>query len=120
LGYTAVDTDVSYFDKIKSYKEWDLPSTGFQDQLKYDLNAFELAHKQTVLNNTIASSPLQTTASLSRTYSLSWIGEFICFIDDTYKELTQAKFSSAQGWSLITRLASRILFEVSAPRNGVN
>jgi hypothetical protein len=73
VGYTAVDTDVSSFDKIKTYKEWYLPSTGLRDQLKKDLNAFELSHKQMILNNTIPSSPLQTTASLSRTYSLPWI-----------------------------------------------
>jgi hypothetical protein len=72
-----------------------------------------------VLDSTLPSSLLQTTATLSRTYSLAWIGAFVTFIDDTFKELTAAKFSSARGWSLITRLASRILFEVSGPRNGV-
>jgi hypothetical protein len=34
-------------------------------------------------------------------------------------ELTRAKFSASRGWSLITRLVSRILIEVAAPRNGV-
>jgi hypothetical protein len=51
--------------------------------------------------------------------ALAWIEAFLNFIDDTYAELTRAKFSSARGWSLITRLASRILIEVAAPRNGV-
>jgi hypothetical protein len=57
---------------------------------------------------------------MSRTYSVLWIFAFIGFIDETYLELTRLKFSAARGWSLITRLASRISFEVSAPRNGVN
>jgi hypothetical protein len=62
-----------------------------------------------VTDNTAPSSALQAAASLSRTYALAWIAAFIAFIDETYAELTKAKFSSAQGWSLITQLASRIL-----------
>jgi hypothetical protein len=70
-----------------------------------------MLHKQLVTNCMLPKSPLQATASLSRTYSISWIEAFIIFIDATYDELTQAKFSSVRGWSLITRLAYRILIE---------
>jgi hypothetical protein len=118
-GYSVVLVDESYFDRVKSFKEWDTPHTGYRARLKQDLRSFELSHKQLVLNNTLPSSSLQAVASLSRTYSISWIEAFIIFIDDTYDELTQAKFSAARGWSLITRLACRILMEVSAPRNGI-
>jgi hypothetical protein len=105
-GYVAMNEDESYFEKIKTYKDWETPHTGFRDRLKQELNAFELSHKLMVENNTIPTSPLQATASLSRTYALSWIADSIVFIDDTYKELTEAKFSSERGWSLITKLAS--------------
>jgi hypothetical protein len=110
-GYSVVKMDESYFDQIRSYKEWEEPGTGFRERLKADLSAFKLAHKKLVDNNTIPSSPLQAVASLSRTYAVSWIEAFVFFIDDTYAELTRAKFSHAHGWSLITRLASRILLE---------
>jgi hypothetical protein len=93
-GYQAVKEDESYFEKIKTYKDWETPHTGFRDHLKAELNSFELSHKLLVENNKRLSSPLQAVASLSRTHSLSWISEFIIFIDDTYKELTQAKFST--------------------------
>jgi hypothetical protein len=117
-GYTVVKTDESFFDKVKTYREWEEPHTGYRDRLKNDLTSFDLAHKQLVVDNTDPGSALQGAASMPRTYSVSWIEAFIVFIDETYSELTRAKFSSARGWSLITRLAFRILFEVSAPRNG--
>jgi hypothetical protein len=118
-GYSVVQTDESYFDRVKSFKEWDAPHTGYRARLKQDLRTFDAAHCQLVANNTLPQSALHATASLSRTYSISWIEAFIIFIDDTYAELTQAKFSAVRGWSLITRLAYCILVEVSAPRNGI-
>jgi hypothetical protein len=72
-----------------------------------------------VADNTKPSLPLQAAASLSHTYSMLWIEALIAFIDETYSELTRAKFSEKQGWSLIIRLSSRILIEVAAPRSGV-
>jgi hypothetical protein len=118
-GCMAVKTDESFFEIVKSYWEWEEPHTGYRDCLKNDLTAFDLAHKQLVVDNAVPGSPLQGTASMSRTYSVSWIKAFIVFNDETYSELTRAKFFPARGWSLITRLGSRILFDVSAPRNSV-
>jgi hypothetical protein len=118
-GDSVIKTDKSYSDLIKSYKEWEEPGTGSRKWLKADLSAFELAHKQLVDKNTIPSSPLQVAASLPQTYVLFWIEAFVFFIDDNYAELTWVKFSHAQGWRLSTCLASQILLEVSAPRNGI-
>jgi hypothetical protein len=95
-GYSVVQVDESFFERVQSYKEWDAPHTGYRAHLKNDMKSFDLAHKQLVLNHTLPSSPLQATASLSQTYSISWIEEFIIFIDDTYSKLTQAKFSASQ------------------------
>jgi hypothetical protein len=102
-GYVVVQKDESHFSQLQTYKEWAEPQTGFCDRLKIDLEMFELAHINLVADNTRPSSAIQAAAALSRTYALAWIGAFINFIDDTYAELTQAKFSSARGWSLITR-----------------
>jgi hypothetical protein len=93
--YSVVKVDDSYFDKVKSFKDWDEPQTSYRDRLKEDLLAFELAHKLMVMNNTQPASPLQAMASLSPMYSISWIKSLIGFTDDTYSELTRAKFSSA-------------------------
>jgi hypothetical protein len=30
-GYTVISTDQSYFDKVKTYKEWEEPYTGYRD-----------------------------------------------------------------------------------------
>jgi hypothetical protein len=103
-SYGVIKQDQSYFDRIKTYRDWD---------------AYELSHKQMVVDNTNPGSPLQAAASLSQTYSLAWIEAFTSFIDETYMELTREIFSAARGWSLITRLASHILIEVAAPQNGV-
>jgi hypothetical protein len=118
-GYVSVNKDESYFNQMKAHKEWAEPQTGFRDRLKLNFLTFEAGHIQLLTNNTKPSSALQAAASLSRTYALAWIEAFINFIDDTYDELTRAKFSSARGWSLITRLATRILIDVAGPRNGV-
>jgi hypothetical protein len=90
--YGVIKHDESYFDKIKSYKDWEEPHTGFHDWLKEDLNAYKLSHTQMVVDNMKPGSPLQTAASLSQTYSLAWIEAFLAFIDKTYMELTRAKF----------------------------
>jgi hypothetical protein len=108
-SYVVVKTEESYFNRIKTYKEWEEPYAGFRDRLKLDITEFELAHTLLVSDNTKPSSRLQACASLSCTYSLAWIEAFIGFIDETYLELTRAMFSASCGWSLITRLASRIL-----------
>jgi hypothetical protein len=92
--YSVVKVDDSYFDRVKSFKDWNEPHMGYRDHLKEDLSAFELPHKLMVVNSTLPSSPLQATAS----YSISWIEALINFIDITYSELTRAKFSSARGW----------------------
>jgi hypothetical protein len=118
-SYSVVQMDESYFDCIKSYKEWDAPHTGYRAWLKQDLRSFDAAHQTLVANSTVPQSALHATASLSRTYSILWIEAFIIFIDDTYDEFTQAKFSAVRVWSLITRLAYRFLVEVSTPWNGV-
>jgi hypothetical protein len=94
-GYVVVTKDESYFNQVKSYKDWEEPQTGFRDRLKVDLETFEEAHTQLVTDNTQPSSALQAMAALSRTYALSWIQAFIVFIDVTYAELTRAKFSPA-------------------------
>jgi hypothetical protein len=65
--YGVIKHDESYFDRIKSYRDWEEPHTGFRDRLKQDLNAYELSHKQMVADNTKPGSPLQAAASLSRT-----------------------------------------------------
>jgi hypothetical protein len=118
-GYVVVTKDESYFNQVKSYKDWEEPQIGFRDRLKVDLETFEEEHIQLVTDNTQPTSALQAIAALSRTYALSWIQAFIVFIDVTYAELTRAKLLPARGWGLITRLSSQILIEVFGPRNGV-
>jgi hypothetical protein len=101
-GYMVVKTDESYFNQVKTYKDWEEPQTCSRDHIKVDLESYEQAHTNMVTGNTTPSSPLQTAASLSGAYALAWFAAFIAFIDKTYAELTKAKFSSARGWSLIT------------------
>jgi peptidoglycan hydrolase-like amidase len=94
-GYMVVKTDESYCNQVQTYKDWEEPQTGFCDCLKVDLESYKLAHSNMVTDNTAPLSALQAAASLSRTYALAWIAAFIAFIDETYPELTKAKFSSA-------------------------
>jgi hypothetical protein len=76
-GYVVVKTDESYFNQVKTFKDWDEPQTGFCDRVKIDLGTFESAHANLVTDNTQPSSPLQAAATLSRTCALAWIEAFI-------------------------------------------
>jgi hypothetical protein len=121
LVLSRTKTDDSFFDKIKTYREWNKPSFGFRDRFKMELALYAQEHKQAVSDHPLCSpgSALYNVASTSRTLAIAWIESFFLFIDDTYDELTVARFSSSKGWSLITRLALCILEDVSTPRNGV-
>jgi hypothetical protein len=59
-------------------------------------------------------------AHMALTEAVSWIEGFIVFIDDYFRDLSQAKFGTKKAWHVTTRLATRILNEVAIPRNGVS
>jgi hypothetical protein len=65
------------------------------------------------------SSRIYGVATEALTNSCSWIEGLIGFIDETYEELSSARFGTTKAWHLTTRLAKRILEDVSRPRQCV-
>jgi hypothetical protein len=59
-------------------------------------------------------------AKLALTASVAWIHGFITFIDTYYHELTKAKFGLAKAWHVTTRLAKRMLDDITAARQSVH
>ena len=51
--------------------------------------------------------------------STSWIEELLRYIDSTYEEYVESKFSTKKAWNITTRLAKALLLDIARPRQGV-
>ena len=59
-------------------------------------------------------------AHTSLSVSVSWLEELVRYIDDTYSEYVDSKFSAKKAWNVTTRLAKTLLSSISQPRNGLS
>jgi hypothetical protein len=118
-GYKLVLNDLSFFDKIPSFAEWDERDVGWKNKLKLELQNFSVAHARTITEEFDSDSKMYNIARLALTESVAWVSGFLGFIDDYYEELTQGKFGTKKGWHVTTRLAKRLIEEVAVPRSAV-
>lgn len=51
--------------------------------------------------------------------SVSWIEEFIRYVDSTYEEYVEAKFGPKKAWNITTRLGKALLYHIAQPRMGI-
>lgn len=65
------------------------------------------------------SSPLHTVAFTFLQSSVSWVEEFLRYIDTTYKEYTESKFNTKKACHITTCLAKTLLTTIREPRSGV-
>ena len=65
------------------------------------------------------TSALYNVASNSLSTSVNWLQELIRFMDDTYKEYSEAGFSPKKAWHITTRRSRTLLCHISEPRTGV-
>ena len=118
-AFKVVKNDASYFDNIANYADWTLTDDGFHDTILASLQQFEEDHAALVDQEMKVASPLHTVAFTSLQVSVSWIEEFIRYIDTTFKEYTESKFSIKKTWNITTRLARTLLTTIGEPRSGV-
>ena len=118
-SFKVVRNDTSYFDTIMSYGDWSTTDDGYRDIIVDRLKEFKEDHEALILQQLDISSPMYTVAFNSLTVSVAWIEELIRYIDSTYKEYTESKFSSKKAWSITTRLAKTLLTSIDKPRSGI-
>lgn len=114
--FTIVRNDVSYFDTVTSWNDWKDSEMEFRVRITQALKI----HKETMedyLRNTLSEShPLFRIAYESLLASTSWIEELLRYIDGTYEEYVESKFSSKKAWNITTRLAKALLLDIAHPR----
>ncbi len=118
-AHKVIKNDASYFNEIASFEEWDTPITGFRDLLKEELSTFRESHQRNIDDTLERNSLIYALATMALTESVAWMEGFIVFLDDYYRDLSQARFGSKKAWHVTTRLGRRMLLEIAMPRNGV-
>ena len=78
-------------------------------------------HTQKILKSTSCLRPppplyILTQTSLSE--SVSWVTDFINYIDETYNQYDGGKFGTKKSWYMTTKLAMVLIEDVGQPRIG--
>ena len=118
-AFKVIRNDGSYFDTIPNYSDWSLTDDGYRDTVLEALQQFKDDHATLIDQELDISSPLHTVAFTSLQSSISWIEEFLRYMDTTYKEYTESKFNPKKAWHITTRLAKTLLTTIGEPRSGV-
>ena len=118
-SFKVVRNDSSYFDTIMSFSDWSTTDDGYRDIIVDRLKEFKEDHEALILQELDITSPMYTVAFNSLTVSVAWIEDLIRYIDSTYKEYTESKFSARKAWSITTRLARTLLTTIDKPRSGI-
>ena len=102
-----------------SFSDWSTTDDGYRDIIVDRLKEFKEDHEALILQELDITSPMYTLAFNSLTVSVAWIEDLIRYIDSTYKEYTESKFSARKAWSITTRLARTLLTTIDKPRSGI-
>ena len=110
----------SYFRSIKTWEDWNTPNDGMRDQLKAEVQLFEVGHAEAINSALTPLSPFHTLCMKSLSDSCSWIHRLVKFIDDTYREYNRAHYDTRKAWHVTTKLAVALMEHVATPRNVVH
>ena len=120
VSFKVVRDDTSFFDTIPTYADWNITDNGFRDTLLRELKEFKEDHIRMLRDTLDMKSPMYTVAYASLGASVSWLEEFIRYMDETYNEYVESKFSSKKAWNITTRLARTLLSTIAEPRTGLS
>ena len=117
--HNATKNNESYFTKVKSFDDYDLPHDGLKARINKYLQIFVGSQINKIHNNLEASDPFYTVATLSLNTSTTFITSLLNFMETTYRTYVRSQFSATKSWHITTRLAKSIIEKVNTPRYGV-
>lgn len=108
----------SYFDVICCYRDWRVYETGYRARILAALNEMKLNFEHHLSQELDKSSLLYQVAFQSLLVAISWIEDFVRYIDEVYEEYTESKFDARRAWNITTWLAMALL-DIAVPRTRV-
>ena len=119
---TLVKVGQSYWNKIKTQKEWSDTTSGFKAVIEKTLLSVSHSISQNIqfFFGEAEFDEARAVCSYALNTSVQAIRDFILFVDTFYGKLAEASFPDAMAWYLTTRIGYSILRAWSQPRLGVN
>ena len=114
--HQVISNTESYFTNIKSFSEWNNPSSGFKVQLKKQMERFRKYQLATIRAKLSSDSKLYSLAIALVPDTVAWTYELINYLDVTYSEYSDGKFGAKKALHVTTKLAMALILEVSKPR----
>ena len=109
----------SYFEKIKSWDEWDDRSTGMKLRIGDLLNVFKSDLSDTIASECVGSREMRLLADSALVETDAFIKDLFAYMEDTYKEYIRASFSDQKAWHITTLLTKKIILHVNEDRIGL-
>ena len=110
-----------YFTSMKSYNEWCAPGTGIKARIMSNLAYVDHMMSETINKQLRGNETARALAITMLATSLSWMNNFLRFIDEKMNELTvDAKFPVPAAFSLTTMCGRRILKDCIDAHEGVH
>jgi hypothetical protein len=109
-GTVALIADnASHLSKVPTHKSWANGTGGLKKTIEKKLSRLKSSLREVLGIELGAGTIAYSVAVEALEKSISWIGFFLSFMDQTYESLhVQSKFSSPRAWSLTTQLGRRI------------
>jgi hypothetical protein len=111
--------NASHLSKIPTHKSWANGTGGLKKAIEKKLSRLKSSLRE-VLGIELGPGTIGYAVAVEALEkSISWIGSFLSFMDQTYESLHfQSNFSSPRAWSLTTQLGRRIFSDLHSVRVG--
>jgi hypothetical protein len=111
--------NASHLSKVPTHKAWANGTGGLKKTIEKKLSRLKSSLREVLGIELGAGTVAYSVAVEALEKSISWIGSFLSFIDQTYESLhVQSNFSSPRAWALTTQLGRRIFADLHSVRVG--
>jgi hypothetical protein len=118
-GTVGLADNASHFSKVPTYKAWANSTSGLKKHIEKKLSSLKMSLRSLIAAEFGAGTIAYSVAVEALEKSITWIGSFLGFLDQTYESLhMQSAFSSGRAWSLTTQLGRRIFSDLHLARMG--
>ena len=119
-GTVALLADnASHLSKVPTHKSWANGTGGLKKAIEKKLSRLKSSLREVIGIELGPGTIAYAVAVEALEKSISWIGSFLSFLDQTYESLhVQSNFSSPRAWSLTTQLGRRVFSDLHSVRVG--